>query len=385
MLRFERLLEKFLFVFNAVGDYLVGHLHTLSWAEKFSQLLATLALRLVHQILAVVVNKIEEIENERNLSRLLLNTMHAPQPHEHGLKRLFLFELWVEGNDLAFDNCVAALPCFAQSLDDIRHGCSVFIKPARVELDLGRLAALEMNLKTRAVVLHFKDNLFTGELLEYLAWVVNLLRVHKLIWTKECQPSALKALRALSGAHGGKADVVGHRVEMFDAVCVHIEGLGDCSGESSVADADPHLIKHHPRKISSAVGRRVGEDIFEQFQPILIALHRSIDALPELINRQRIGAANHARHDFAHVACVPDLIIYLVFGSLGSLDERCPDRARPDAQLIRQLRVNDFTDRKVCDRLKRSLIETAESCGKYPNPLRIALGFLNLVVCLREF
>ena len=62
------------------------------------------------------------------------------------------------------------------------------------------------------------------------------------------------------------------------------------------------------------------------------------------------------------------------------LSERGADCARPDAELISQLRVNDFADRKVRHGLERSLVQAAEELFKDANPLRLAFGLLNLVV-----
>jgi hypothetical protein len=63
---------------------------------------SALALRLTHQIMAIMVNEVEEIEHERNLSRFLFDTMHASQSHQHRLKGLFLLQVRVKRDRFAF-------------------------------------------------------------------------------------------------------------------------------------------------------------------------------------------------------------------------------------------------------------------------------------------
>ena len=46
----------------------------------------------MHQVFAVVVDQLEEVQDERYLARLLFNPVDAAEAHEHGLKRLLLFE-----------------------------------------------------------------------------------------------------------------------------------------------------------------------------------------------------------------------------------------------------------------------------------------------------
>src|SRR5205085_3790513 len=176
-----------------------------------------------------VIVQLEEIELERNLASLLFDSVHAPKTHEHGLKRLLLFQSRIEGNGLAFKDCVAAFPSLAQSFYQIRHCRRVIVEPARIELNLRRFAILVVNLKTSAVVFDFKDNLLALELFKYLARVVNLVRVHKLVWTKERDARAFKTLRALLGTRRSKTYVVGHGVEMLNIFGVNVESPGDCS------------------------------------------------------------------------------------------------------------------------------------------------------------
>src|ERR1051325_1636807 len=261
--------------------------------------------------------------------------MLAPEPHQHGLESLFLFERRVVGDRLALDDGIAALPCTREGCDHVRHARRVVVEAARVEPRFSRGCAFEVNLQTRAVVLDLEDDLLALECRENVFGALYLVGVHELVRPKEGEPRALERLWALRGKRRDEPDRIAHRVEMLGLARIDGEGSGDRSRERARADAYTHLVQGHARKIFRPGGGRVCEDVPDELQTIFVLTGRAIRALPEFFDGERVGACAYAGRDhFAHIACVPDLRVDLRRVAPGDKSHGRAYNAGPDAELI---------------------------------------------------
>jgi len=119
--------------------------------------------------------------------------------------------------------------------------------------------------------------------------------------------------------------------------------------------------------------------------PILVLLRRAIRAPPELINFERVGAADVRGHDLAHVAGAFDLVVYVSGLQVEEAREDVAHGAGADAEAVGESRVYDLAQGEVRGRRERARVCAAEEFGEGTHARGVAGRAADALVGLGQF